>query len=78
MSNSANGFCKCCKKDNLVKIYKKLAKSGNKLYVDDKGRLWKSSICADCQAAHRRISYKTANSANPQPQIQIDQTPKGC
>ncbi len=49
------GTCKCCKEE-LVKVYLKLSKSGNKLYVDDKGRLWKADVCPGCQAANRKES----------------------
>lgn len=51
------GHCKCCG-DEVVRVYKKLQRtSGNKLYVDDKGRYWKGQVCAECQADKRRNSY---------------------
>jgi hypothetical protein len=51
------GNCKCCG-DEVVRVYKKLQRtSGNKLYVDDKGRYWKGQVCAGCQANKRRHSY---------------------
>lgn len=54
------GHCKACKEEK-VKVYKRLQpRSGNKLYVDDLGRYWKSSVCPACQATIRRIAYNKA------------------
>lgn len=51
---------KTCKTCNIEKIaeYSHIGRNGAKLYKDDKGRLWKGSQCADCQAAKRRESRK--------------------
>lgn len=48
--------CKDCKVEHNY-IYSHLAKSGNKIYLDEHGRQWKGKVCADCQAAIRRARY---------------------
>lgn len=50
--------------------YSHLAKSGAKVYKDEKGRLWKSSQCPPCQAKQRaetraRLAEKLATGENP-------------
>ena len=54
--------CKCKRCEQIKPyIFKKIAKSGNYLYVDNHGRLWKGKVCADCQAEIRRTRTKQAS-----------------
>jgi hypothetical protein len=52
----------CCKRCGIekVRVYKRIQpSSGNKLYVDDHGRYWKSMVCPACQADIRRTRPKS-------------------
>ena len=50
--------CKICKQQK-VHVFSHVAESsGNYIYKDDVGRLWKSKVCPSCQAAIRRTRPK--------------------
>ena len=49
--------CKVCKEEKTAD-YDKMGKNGAKLYRDEKGRLWKGQVCADCQASGRKADRK--------------------
>lgn len=49
--------CKSCKITKMAK-YSHTIKSGNLIFVDEKGRLWKGSVCPDCQAVIRRFKRR--------------------
>ena len=44
--------CKDCSETKTA-TYSHLAKSGAKVYKDEKGRLWKGQVCPPCQAKQR-------------------------
>lgn len=46
-------ICKVCQQEK-VHEYSHMGKNGGRLYKDEQGRLWKSQVCADCQAEKRR------------------------
>ena len=45
--------CKVCNQEKVA-VYSHMGKNGGKVYKDEKGRLWKSYTCCDCQAEIRR------------------------
>ncbi len=57
---------KKCKDCNEVKTatYSHIAKSGAKVYRDEKGRLWKSNQCPPCQAK-QRAEVRARQAAQP-------------
>jgi hypothetical protein len=61
--------CKDCG-ETKTSEYSHMAKSGAKVYKDEKGRLWKAACCPPCQAKQRaatraRLAEKIANGENP-------------
>lgn len=57
MSQVQPRLCKCCNKEYEVR-YSHTIKSGNMIYVDDKGRFWKGKVCPDCQNKRRTEQRK--------------------
>lgn len=50
-------LCKDCGETKEAN-YSHIAKSGAKVYRDEKGRLWKGQVCCDCQSKERARARK--------------------
>lgn len=59
METKPTGHCKGCLLE-VTRVFVKIQPgSGNYLYADDHGRLWKGDVCATCQARIKRERYKS-------------------
>jgi hypothetical protein len=59
MGEKPTGHCKSCLEEVVKTFSGQVAKSGNYLYLDEHGRLWKGSVCPTCQAKIRKARYKS-------------------